>query len=148
MFSFFMNKINFYFCDLFIVMMLRNQDLPPPPNKSVGRGFDAETGSSRGSGRGRQIFWFGDAVRTVMLINTKKRWVNTYKKSLYVWCWFVMFASESSHASSFKKFLDLRVPKNPTPRRSALLEYMHWALMQPNLKKKKKRKKLKNTYCK
>ena len=29
MFSFFMNKINFYFCDLFIVMMLRNQDLPP-----------------------------------------------------------------------------------------------------------------------
>lgn len=29
MFSFFMNEINFYFCDLFIVMMLRNQSYPP-----------------------------------------------------------------------------------------------------------------------
>lgn len=37
MFSFFMNKINFYFCDLLIVMMLRNQSYPP--NKSVGRGL-------------------------------------------------------------------------------------------------------------
>ena len=54
-----------------------------------------------------------------------------------------MFASESSHASSFKKFLDLRVPKNRNQRRSALLEYMHWDLMMPHLKKKKKKKKIK-----
>ena len=52
-----------------------------------------------------------------------------------------MFASESSHASSFKKFLDLRVPKNRNQRRSALLEYMHWDLMMPHLKKKKKKEK-------
>lgn len=50
-----------------------------------------------------------------------------------------MFASESSHASSFKKFLDLRVPKNRNQRRSALLEYMHWDLMMPHLKKKEEK---------
>lgn len=34
---FFMNKINFYFCDLFIVMML--SDPSYPPNEPAGRGF-------------------------------------------------------------------------------------------------------------
>lgn len=36
-FPFFMNKTDFYFCDLFIVMMLRNPFYPP--NKSVGQGL-------------------------------------------------------------------------------------------------------------
>lgn len=42
-----------------------------------------------------------DEVRTIMLINTKK--MRKYLQEIIIhWCWFVMFASESSQASSFK----------------------------------------------
>lgn len=44
----------------------------------------------------------------------KKRQLNTYKKSIYVWCWFVMFASESSHTSSFKNSWICESQKNAT----------------------------------
>lgn len=96
-FLFFMNKISFYFCDLFIVMMLRNQSYPP--NKSIGQGLTQR----------QKVLWVTTWLTDFDLecgkdnnVNKHKKLVNTYKKSLYVWCWFVMFASESSHASSFK----------------------------------------------
>lgn len=103
-FFFLMNKISFYFCDLFIVKMLRIWSYPSK-NKETNRifhlEFDAETESSL-THTWVTDFWFGDMLRIILLRNTHKKWVNTYENSLYVWCWFVMFASESSHASSFK----------------------------------------------
>lgn len=53
-FPFFMNKINFYFCDLFIVMVLCNQSYPP--NKPVVQGFDTKRGSSLESQHGLADF--------------------------------------------------------------------------------------------
>lgn len=43
-----------------------------------------------------------------MLIKEKKDKLMPKNKLIYVWCWFVMFASEASHASSYE-FLALRV---------------------------------------
>lgn len=140
-----MNKISFYFCDLFIVKMLRIWSYPSK-NKETKKvfhlEFDAETESSL-THTWVTDFWFGDMLRIILLRNSHKKWVNTYKNSLYVWCWFVMFASESSHASSFKISWICDTQKNRNPQRSALLEYMHWDLMMPPLKNSKTEKKMK-----
>ena len=63
------------------------------------------------------------------------------KNSLYVWCWFVMFASESSHASRFKSSWFCVTPEKRDQPLSALLEYMHWDRTMPTQKKKHPTKK-------
>lgn len=95
-FLFLKDKMHFYFRDLFIVMI--SCDLFYPSNRSGGKCSDIAGGF---------LVW---SVATVILLiqekkkHTKKKPINMFEKSVYVWCWFVMFASESSHASSFKNF--------------------------------------------
>lgn len=90
LFLFLMNKISFYFCDLFIVMMLSTSLSPAETNPLADVPPNGQLVPSAVKGNNVNK-------------HKKKTSKNTYKKSIYVWCWFVMFASGSSHASSYYK---------------------------------------------
>lgn len=77
-----------------------------------------------------------DNVNTGKKKHTKNP-INIFEKSVYVWCWFVMFASESSHASSFKNFW-ICASQKPQPSKKCTTRWKHWDRTMPPLTKRNK----------